>query len=157
MTDIICLNTLTEFTAEVFPAEDRSVRLNLTEVKTTHSSQDGVAFPVSRLVLSLQGWNYLGELVWLVESHPITKFQGKPGTPIDTSIQAAMHDMVDHVSNHLTALGYQVRPGSYALPNDIKPIGGQFDCVRWQKNDDDGTFIVVPLPLDQEDHDAPIS
>ena len=118
-----------------------AVRLSLTD-----QWAGGSTIPKKDLRLTLQGINDLGEIVWLVENHTIVCFPSGPETPGDASIAEGMRTAYDLVKEHLTALGYEVRGGSYGIPEDIHPVMGGFECVCWRKTGED-TWSVERLGL----------
>lgn len=83
------------------------------------------------LVLSLQGVNGAGEVVWLCEAHTISWLYGKPFGRASESAYAGMRDLESLVRAHLEAQGYDVRQGDYGLPESIKPLAASFECAKW--------------------------
>jgi hypothetical protein len=140
---IVRVSDLAEFTAEV--RKDLPIRLTLTSI-----SGKG-PIPTQELQLHLQGHNDLGEIIWLMESHRIVWIRHEPETPLDKSIYTGMRELERIVRKHLEDHGYEIRPGSYGIQDDIKPINGQYEIVKWQKGnadshfDDLQTWTVVPL------------
>jgi hypothetical protein len=139
---IVRVGDLSEFTSEA--RKEMPLRLTLT--------QTGVKNPVptQELQLHLQGHNDLGEVVWLMESHRIVWVRHEPETPRDKSIYEGMRELERIVRKHLEGQGYEVRPGSYGIPDGIKPVNGHFEIVKWQKTSDDlETWAVAPLDQDE--------
>jgi hypothetical protein len=126
------------------------VRLNLNEM---NAPTQGI--PRKLVALDLQGVNDQDEIVWLHYSQHVYWAQNGPAFGRDASIYEGLKTMHGLVEDHLTRLGYEVRDGRYGIPDAIKPLRGQFECVRWIKDDEgDGdvrepqsneTFAVVAL------------
>jgi len=53
------------------------------------------------------------------------------------------------VAAWLTARGYEVRSGGYAISQDIRPARGVFECAYFQKTDD-GQIVIVDGGGDNE-------
>ncbi|MBM3272533.1 hypothetical protein FJY94_04630 [Candidatus Kaiserbacteria bacterium] len=83
------------------------------------------------LVLSLQGVNRAGEVVWLCEAHTISWLYGKPFGQAAESIYAGMRDLETTVRVYLETQGYEVRAGDYGLPDSVKPLAASFECAKW--------------------------
>jgi hypothetical protein len=151
-TRIVRVGTLAEFIADVDPLIIRNydlaspvVRLSLAEKRMQGQ------LPVKSVQLHLQGVNDMGEIVWLMEDHEvnINIMTRLPDEGRDKSIYHGMVDARRIIEQHLTSHGYEVRAGSYALPRDIDPISGHFECLKWHKNDD-GTYTVLDLDACQD-------
>ncbi len=83
------------------------------------------------LMLSLQGINAAGEVVWLCEAHTVSWLYGKPFGQAAESAYAGMRELETIVRAYLEAQGYEVRAGDYGLPDSIKPLAASFECARW--------------------------
>ncbi len=124
---IVRVTSLKAFLAEV-PAAGESaahksvVRLLNHQVEGQHSAA---------LLLSLQGLNPEGHVVWLCEAHTVSWLYGKPFGPAAEWVYGAMRDLEKIVREYLTSRGYDVREGDYGLPDDIKPLAASFECARW--------------------------
>lgn len=140
---IVRVGDLGAFTGEV-PPVNGPVRLIL----TNRSLKSGV-IPTREIQLSLQGFNDLLEMVWLCESHEITWLDTGPPPGRDKSIYDAMFELRAAARAHLESQGYEVREGNYGLPDDIHPIAGRFEIVRWQKGFD-GIWGIVALDREPE-------
>lgn len=130
---VIQIGTLAAFIAEV-PCGP--VRLNLT---ARNGVSDGrFQIPHTDLELSLQGINSRDEIVWLMWSYRVS-FPGEEFmNPKGHAIYRLMPDMRDRVEAWLIARGYEVLSGQYALPANVSPIRGSFECVKFVPNGDDG-------------------
>jgi hypothetical protein len=128
---VILITSLAEFEREVVaPAV---VRLNLTE-----SRENTELFTYLRVKLDLQALNDQGHIVWLHDSHTLQKHRGGDDfwQPSHQSIYQQMPQAKRLVCDYLTHRGYEVRGGQYGLPDDIKPVRGQFECFDWVKEGD---------------------
>ena len=146
---IVQLNSLREFQTEI-PAPRRSpgasieptlpvVRLSLTE-----SRRNGSGVPMKDIQLELMGVNGFDEIVWLHYGQNIVFMHGgEPAPGRDAAIYGGMRKIYDLVVAHLTGLGYEVRGGRYGIPGDVRPLRGQFECVRWKKDGDDSYRVVA--------------
>lgn len=137
-TPVLLVNDLAGFVAEVPPGK---VRLNMTE-KLSFTGRYHI--PQKDIFLNLQGVNPEGEIVWLVDNWTVSVRPGGPGeppwipwTPREQSLYDNFREAHRLVHEHLTALGYDVRDGQYALPKTIQPVTGIFECLHWHKQDDD--------------------
>jgi len=141
--NVATLPTFSDFIAEVTaspPVSDvepgQVVRLLLSESRRSSRS-----IPVTEVTLDLQGFNADGmnDLVWLSQSTIITGYRrnGAYPEPKSQARYEAMRDLHDVVKNRLEERGYRVLPGRYALPADLHPLNGRFDCVEWYENDDE--------------------
>ena len=83
------------------------------------------------LLLSLQGINAAGEVIWLCEAHTVSWLYGKPFGQAAESAYTGMHDLEAIVRAHLEACGYEVREGDYGLPDSVKPLAASFECAKW--------------------------
>jgi hypothetical protein len=83
------------------------------------------------LLLSVQGLNASGEIVWLCEGRTIAWLYGQPFGPAAESAYAGMRELETIVRAYLVALGYDVRTGDYGLPHYLKPLGTSFECAKW--------------------------
>jgi len=153
-TRILQLNSLQEFQTEIplppspchpelveGPAPSPSapiLRLSLTE-----SSRPGNSLPTKDLNLDLMGVNDAGEIVWLHHSKAVMFTAEGPAFGRDATIYAGMQTMYDLVLAHLTHLGYQVRGRRYAIPTDLRPLRAHFECVRWEKDNDDSYRVTA--------------
>jgi hypothetical protein len=141
---IVRVSTLAEFTAEVRP--EFPLRLSLLEY------QSQTIIPSKEVELHLQGHNDLGEILWLMERHRIVILTPSL-TPRDRSIYEGMQELHRLVEKHLTDQGYEIRPGAYGLPDNIKPLHGRFEIVKWQRNNDDPeSWTIVPLDQNGEEN-----
>lgn len=139
---VVQVTSLVEFVQEVSPMRELCkvphtyqqavVRLGLTE---TWANSSGI--PTKVVSLDVQGVNGRGEIVWLHDNHAVNWAQGEPVTNRDASIYAGMKRMHELVKECLEEQGYAVRGGRYGLPASIKPLRGQFECVRWVKDGDE--------------------
>ena len=59
--------------------------------------------------------------------------------------------MYDLVKAHLERQGYEVRGGSYGLPRDVDPLRGQFECVKWAKDGEDGYAVTATENVEAQD------
>ncbi len=122
---------------------ERIARLVLGE-----KSRQSNGLPAVTVTLDLQALNGINgsdELVWLSKSVTIIGFR-RNGAFKDPKKQAryeAMDDLERIVKERLEALGFEVRPGRYVLPEDLHPLNGVFDCTEWYR-DDEGLPQVRP-------------
>lgn len=135
-TRILRVTSLKSFCDEVPPQRDEVplpcepnghkpvVRLLNRQVEGQHSAV---------LLLSLQGINAAGEVIWLCEAHTISWLYGKPFGQAAESAHAGMRDLETIVRAHLEANGYEVRAGDYGLPDSIKPLAASFECAKWAR------------------------
>jgi hypothetical protein len=145
---VVRVSTLAEFTAEVRSELPLRLSLSLLERSTPTN-----IIPSREIELHLQGHNDLGEIIWLMESHRIVVFPSGPETPCDRSIYQGMQELHRLVEKHLTDRGYEIRPGAYGLPDNIKPLHGRFEIVKWQRNNDDPeSWTIVPLDQNGEEN-----
>jgi hypothetical protein len=141
---IVRVSDLSEFTAEV--RKELPLRLTLTE-RWVQSQ-----IPMKELELHLQGRNDLGEIVWLMESHRVVWLTKGPEIPRDESVHSGMLELQRIVREHLEDRKYKIRPGSYGLADNIRPINGRFEIAKWKKVGDDlETWVVVPLDQNGKD------
>ena len=61
---------------------------------------------------------------------------GPPGFTDDRSIYAGLPVLREIVRAHLLGLGYDVREGDYALPEEVQPLSARFECAKWVKAGD---------------------
>lgn len=146
---IVQVSNLAEFVQEVPTPlhiagadEPNTVRLMLTEV--ARSSKDKFNIPLNDIELSLQGINARNEVVWLMWNYTLSfpgdEFMNRQGN----SIYRQMPRLYEIVTNWLTAHGYQVSGGRYALPKSIIPLRGTFECAKWVKATyEDGSEFVL--------------
>lgn len=154
-TRVVRVGCLEEFTAEVdlkvirnFGIASSMIRLSLAD----RWLRTGI--PTKSVQLHLQGINNEGEIVWLMESHDVAcTHDGEPWSPRDRSVLAGMLAAIDIVRDHLSRRGYDVRPGTYALPKNVEPVRGRFECLKWRKNADD-TYTVIALDQEKETNHA---
>ncbi len=131
MKRVVQVSSLTEFTAEVEPGV---VRLSLsTRTRPTPPSRD--------VSLDLFGVNDRDEVVWLHDNVSVFWAHKGPMLGRDAQIYEGMGQAQALVKAHLEGQGYQVRGGRYAVPNDVTPLRGEFECVRWVR-DEDGAYRV---------------
>jgi len=97
--------------------------------------------PRKDVSLDLFGLNKGQEIVWLHYSYQVMWGQNEPAFERDASIYEGLQKMLALVKGYLEGLGYRVRPGRYAVPDSIKPMRGNFECVRWVK-DGESSFRV---------------
>ena len=135
MRDIITVTRFSDFIAELDPGPGVAVRLCMSEVRS-----QGVP-PSKRVTLDLQAINACEELVWLSESHRVACDMAGNVWGKSKSIYEAMHTLETLVRRRLEGLEYEVLPGRYVLPNDLEPINGMFDCVRWIKDEDNSVRV----------------
>lgn len=153
-TRVIRVTSLQQFTREVpsvSPADRQAiVRLVNRQTEGHHSAA---------LMLSLQGVNADGEIVWLCEGHTVSWLHGRPFGRAAESIYACMDALATIVRAHLSSLGYDVRSGDYALPDALQPLSASFECARWVRRavhdwqvvtapeDEANTSGVIPRPV----------
>ncbi len=151
---VVRVGNLEEFTSEIplprpipgSPIEPRKpvVRLSLTD----RWQGTGGGLRCKEKELHLQGISDRDEIVWLMESHAIDWGTDGPLTRRDGAINNQMRVMYDLVKARMERRGYEVRGGSYGLPRDVDPLRGQFECVKWTKDGEDG--YAVTLAEDQD-------
>jgi hypothetical protein len=123
--------------------------LNLSAVTSTSTLE-------KHIFLELQALNKHNHLVWLKYKRTIGWANNAPITPRDQSIYDGMFKMHDLVKEHLQDKGYQIRHGSYAIPNSILSLPGTFDCVHWTNSNFPLAPCIVkpniqsPIPNTQE-------
>jgi hypothetical protein len=151
MTTVIRVGNLEEFTAEIpVPppgtmtnslTHSPVVRLSLTEQLINRANG---SLPSKVVALHLQGINDRGEIIWLMEEHRLGWTYNGPLTTMEGSIYQSMKTLREAVEAHLRIQGYDVRAGSFGLPNSVQPLNGHFECVTWRKIGDDHYAVVVP-------------
>lgn len=97
------------------------------------------------LVLSLQGVNSAGEIVWLCEVHPISWLYGRPFGQMSENVYFGMRELEAIVRRRLQDMGYDVRSGDYGLPDSLKPLSADFECARWVRVNEN-ECVVRPAP-----------
>ncbi len=125
---VVQVSNLAEFTADVPPG---IVRLNL-------STRSVNSRPSRDVNLDLFGVNDLGEIVWLHESVSVLWVEDEPAPGRDVQVYEGMGRAKTLVKAHLETLTYQVRGGRYAVPNDVIPLRGEFECVQWVEDEEEG-------------------
>lgn len=143
MFKLLCVENLAQFLAEVPP--------DLVRLSLTYQVQGAGPAPVRRYTLRLQGWNAAEELVQLTEDARINLSPDgrSPWDTRDRSLQAAVAPWRDLVQAYLAAHGYTVQCGFYAVPDYLKIMDGQFECVTWARDGDQWT--VQPTPSQPEE------
>lgn len=128
---VITLGNLEQFNVEIPPPA--VVRLQLTDDNRTAGRGDSnCVLPRLSCRLDLQAVNPYGDLIWLHTGYAVQRLAGGQFvTDQDRSRYLQMPHMHDAVKAHLEATGYTVRPGQFALPDNLKPLPGVFECVRW--------------------------
>jgi len=134
------VTTIADFMREI-PARDEE---RAPVVRLLGFRRESAASFSAQACLSLQGVNPDGEFVWLAEPHSLDWADGQPFDKISASIAQGVSDLEDQVRSYLTARGYSVRTGDYALPEYLKPLGGHFECSSWVRAAD-GTYSVRSL------------
>ena len=134
-TRVLRVPSLSAFVQEIPPVNGKPavVRLNAVESFLPNGK---TAMPRKTIGLSLQGVNDQGELVWLYEGHVIIWMPDGPGFTDDRSIYAGLPVLREIVRAHLLGLGYDVREGDYALPEEVQPLSARFECAKWVKAGD---------------------
>jgi len=134
-TRVLRVPSLSAFVQEIPPVNGKPavVRLNAVESFLPNGK---TAMPRKTIGLSLQGVNDQGELVWLYEGHVIIWMPDGPGFADDRSIYAGLPVLREIVRAHLLGLGYDVREGDYALPEEVQPLSARFECAKWVKAGD---------------------
>lgn len=129
---VLRVPSLAAFVQEIPPVNGKPavVRLNAVESFLPNGK---TAMPRKTIGLSLQGVNDQGELVWLYEGHVIIWMPDGPGFTDDRSIYAGLPVLREIVRAHLLGLGYDVREGDYALPEEVQPLSARFECAKWVK------------------------
>jgi hypothetical protein len=131
---VVKVGNLSEFMQEVQTYS--AVRLsehNVTEMRSPLAQV--------RLCLDLMGFNEGDELIWLhynVEIH-LTPGSNEPWTERDKNLVAAFPALVATVRDYLTEGSYIVRPGIYGIAQDIVPLVGKIEIVRWDS--ETGRFV----------------
>lgn len=141
----ILVNTLADFTREIPPPA--TLYFNMTERTGHHTygvGNQAIVIPTKEIHLDLQGLNLTGQIIWLHEFH---EFERSPNNDHFWHSRAEntwkqFPYMRQLIADHLATLGYEVRPGQFALPDNLKPIGGIFECIRWT---DEGDQLTVEL------------
>jgi hypothetical protein len=155
---VVRVSNLEEFTSEIplprlipgSPIEPRKpvVRLSLTD----RWQGLGGELPRKESELHLQGVSDRDEIVWLMESRAVDWGADGPLTRRDGAIYQQMRVMYDLVKAHLERQGYEVRGGSYGLPRDVDPLRGQFECVKWTEDGEEG-YAVALVEVQHQDQD----
>lgn len=141
---VILIGSLAEFKIETPPPG--VVRLNLTERVGSRKYGSGKSahfMPILYVHLDLQGLDARGTVVWLHDNVELARTPGNSDfwTPRDRVLYEQMTKMHDLVKDWLEGQGYEVRAGQFGLPESIKPVKGQFECVKWVRQADD-SFLV---------------
>lgn len=144
MNTVVIVNTLAEFEQEVPPPA--VVRLNLTE-----KGEPAEMFTYLHVNLDLQALNNQGHVVWLHDGQVLQRLHGAQDfwRPEHESLYGQMPQARRIVRDYLAGLGYEVRGGQFGLPADIKPVRGQFECLRWIKSGDN-TLRVEAASAEEE-------
>jgi len=142
---IVQIGNLAQFCREI-PAPAR-VRLNLTEKNGVRGQKYPI--PTVDIRLDLYGVNQAGEIVWLHSSHETERINGNFFSQDGARIYELYPEVKNRVAAWLTARGYEVRSGGYAISQDIRPARGVFECAYFQKTDD-GQIVIVDGGGDNE-------
>lgn len=124
---VVRVTSLKSFLTEVSTPLDASLAKPV--VRLTNRLAEGEHS--AALLLSVQGVNAAGEVVWLCEAHTISWLYGKPFGAAAESVYTGMRELEGIVRAHLESLAYDVRDGDYGLPDDIKALGAAFECAKW--------------------------
>lgn len=135
---IVRVISLAGFVAEVPPGPMTNgntpvVRISNIRMEGEHSAT---------FTLNAQAVNAAGEIVWLAEVRRAGWLYGQPFGKDAESIYAGMGELERIAHDWFAAQGYDVREGDYGLPSDIKALAAQFECARWLKDEDAGTYRV---------------
>jgi hypothetical protein len=137
--NVVSVPSFGDFVTELLNVEQGAVvRLCLGEQYDPERYGTGdrtFSVPARRVTLDLQGVSARGELVWLSRSVTIRWGNEGPATASDRDRYEGMADLRRIVEARLKALGYRVRPGRYALPADLVPLNGHFDCAEWCRDE----------------------
>lgn len=145
---IVQIGSLADFCQEVpVPA---IVRLNLTEKNGSRGKKYPI--PTIDVRLDLYGVNEAGEIVWLHTSHETERVAGKFLSQHGEIIYDAYPEIKRRVADWLTAQGYEVRGGGYAIDKNVLPARGVFECAHLRLTDD-GEIEIADLTQDQEASD----
>lgn len=128
MKNIISFGTLSEFVSEA--PEGSTLRLSM-------SAQARATLPEKTFNINLTTTNADGDVLVLHWSRSIHWAQNEPAWPKDHSLLAAIQTMPDLIRDFLQTHGFTVRPGTHLIPQNVQPIRGTFDCLRWEKSDDE--------------------
>jgi len=139
-TMVVKVGNLKEFMQEARPFSD---------VRFSQHKVDTYAAPLgyTELCLDLMGFNEMEELVWLHHSVSLQLAPGstEPWTEHGKAVYAAYPGLVELVREYLHRHGnYIVRPGLYGVAQDIAPLNGDLEIVRW----DPGTQGFVRMQTD---------
>ena len=153
---LVNLESLAQFLEEALRAQP--VRLSLTQRRSGQAP-----FITETWYLRLQGWlsnTDLGQLTQLfrVQLGP----DGEPFHPQGRALRAALSEARELVRAYLEAQGYSVRGGFYAVPDELKPLDAQFECLEWNHDREAETVSVrliaaatcataEPAPPDEDD------
>ena len=122
---VVKVGNLKEFMQEVQPFSD---------VRVSSHEEIRYANPVgyTTLCLDVMGLNEMEELIWLRHSVELQLGPGssEPWTDLGKAVYAAYPGLVDLVRAYL-AEHYSVRPGMYGNEENIAPLGGDLEIVRW--------------------------
>lgn len=131
---VIRVPSLAAFLREMPPVNGKPtvVRISASEA-TLPQRRPSSGVPRRQVGISLQGLNAQSEIVWLYEGHVIVWLPDSPGFEADRSIHEGIITLKNIVHHHLSALGYDVREGDYALPANLQPLNARFECARWLK------------------------
>jgi len=134
---IVITGDLEEFQAEIKPS--MMVRISL----SSQQQGSGIGPVYEHFYLHMQAVNPQGEIIWLFYSQKATKIGFGPGDyfpATEATIAAGMLTLLAALKTHMTALGYEVRGGKYAIPEEVKPTKAHLPA-RWIKQDDGGYTV----------------
>lgn len=129
MPTVVSFGTLSEMLAEIRPG----VKLRLSQSNRWSNS---AGLPAKDFHLDLTAYQG-GELLVLHWSRSLDWGKDGPAWPRDQSRLEAILAMKDLVREFLLDAGHNVRPGIFLIPADCKPHRGIFDCLKWEKTDDE--------------------
>ncbi len=149
MKPVVQVGNLAEFLAEVPPLlqlygmeeEANCVRLCTTSRATSRKYGGGKHLfdvPAVEMQINLQGVNAQGEIVWLMWQY-VGEWIGQDHAamnPKGTSVFKLLPTAEQLIRDWLTAKGYEVRGGQYALPKSVTLLRGVFECLAWIEDAD---------------------
>ncbi len=135
---VVKVGTFAEFQQEIPAGQVR--------ICSTESSRGGTSpFATRELALHLQAINADQEIVWLCHHRTLQIAPGgEPWRDIDRDLNRAWPGLQGLVEAHLKSLDYEIRGGMYGIPQDIQPLGGGLEFIRWDK--ETAEFILVEDP-----------
>jgi len=115
-------------------------------VCSTESSRGGTSpFATRELDLHLQAINADQEIVWLCYRRTLQIAPGgEAWRDIDEQLDRAWPSLQDLVEAYLKSLTYVIAGGMYGIPQDIQPLSGGLEFIRWDK--ETAKFIPVEQP-----------